>query len=256
MTLFLLTTAMFLLIYAVVSTDAFSNPSSSEFGFKAVAKKDIIVCEVTEADREEIALRKNDEPMFTAAVRRDLYNILRNPYEPNKGAPAPLSWWGDDSDVGSSQFGAILLAKNVSAYAFTDRLSYVDMERQPEFTILDDKSVLDAIAKIGQPVPEALAITKAFEAWLSQTAKSWGDVEVSELSVEFLVAFGTELTERLGVNHRILSTILSEEEKLVLRHPPFVSHVRPELVEKFQTKTEVSVDQRDAQMMWWDHEED
>lgn len=241
--------------YYIRKTFLRNENQERDFGFKAATKKEIIPIQVVAPDTEEINLRKLDEPMFTTAVRRDLYNILRNPYQPNEGAPAPLSWWGGDSDVENSQFGAILLARN-DEYAFTDRLAFEKTESETlGFSILDDQRILDAIAKMGQTTPESIAITKAFEAWLTQTAKNWGDTEVSKLSVDFLIAFGNEITERLGVNHRILSTALSDDEVEVLSREIFIKHVKPELVQQFQTKREVDIDKSDV-TMWWDHEDD
>jgi hypothetical protein len=260
---------------AATTTFLRNDKTEGDFGFQVAKQKEIIACDVTEPTAEEMALRQKDEPMFTAAVRRDLYNVLRNPYQPHQGAPAPLSWWGNedsDSAEGGSRFGAVLLAKksekadaDVSsrdwdAYAFTDRLAFD--HRQPEwrdYTVLDDTQVLDAMARMGQATPDANAISKAFEAWLEQTAISWGDLEVSGLSVDFLIAFGNELTDRLGVSHRILSSALSDDDIKVLLEPPFVNYVRPELLEQFQL-TKIEVDEEKAEStaaaLWWDYEEE
>lgn len=242
-----------------------------DFAFQATKEKEIVSCEVTEPTVEETADRKKDEPMFTAALRRDLYKVFRNPYQPHQGAPAPLSWWGNNEDADSEiagLFGIILLAKQSvtttarkwDAYAFTDRLVFDAQQSEwKEYTILDDGQLLDAMARMGKANPDSIALTKAFEVWLEQTALGWGDLEVSVLSVDFLIAFGNELTDRLGVNHRIQSSALSEDEMTVLSKPPFVNYVRPELLEQFQL-TNIEVDEEKAEStageLWWDHGDD
>eukprot|EP00980_Cylindrotheca_fusiformis_P014714 scaffold4004_cov105-Cylindrotheca_fusiformis.AAC.13 len=253
-----------------------------DFGFQATIQKDIIVCQVTEPTVEELQLRKNDEAMFTASVRRDLYNILRNPYQPHQGAPAPLTWWGNNEesdDANFSLFGAILLAKKSvtstiqadykrdwDAYAFSDRLSFnggsssssMQQSEWQEYEILDDRQMLDAIARMGKENADSIALTRAFEVWLEQIATDWGDLEVSILSVDFLIAFGNELTDRLGVNHRIQSSALSDDELKVLSEPPFVNYVRPELLQQFQL-SKIEVDEKRAETaaekLWWDNED-
>ncbi|CAJ1933302.1 unnamed protein product [Cylindrotheca closterium] len=262
-----------------------TSASTGGFGFQAMTPKPIIPSTVQENSDEEVEARLQDEPMFTASTRRDLYNIMRNPFKPHIGAPAPLSWWGSTEDGGdedhaveyeeSSQFGGILLGKRSSSsssevttsndiffwdtYAFTDRMTY-DPSTCEGFTVLDDNQVLSAIAILGSSsTAHSIALTKAFEAWLAELAAShWGDLEASRLSVEFLVAFGNELTERLGINHRILSTSLTHDEMEILSEPPFRSHVLPELLEDFQT-SDIEVDEEQAEAaastLWWDQDE-
>ena len=48
---------------------------------------------------------------------------------------------------------------------------------------MQDEHVLDAICNIGKNNPEALTVTKAFEAYLVQKVMIWGDSEASSLSV-------------------------------------------------------------------------
>ncbi|KAL3935794.1 MAG: hypothetical protein SGBAC_008758 [Bacillariaceae sp.] len=259
------------------------SSTNTNFGFQTITRKPIIPYTVVEEDEDdpaEVAARQNDEPMFTASVRRDLYNVMRNPFKPHIGAPAPLSWWGsaeDDSEYEeSSQFGGILLGKKEKdsasssgatpqdifywdTYAFTDRMTY-DPEACKGFAVLDDNQVVSAIAILGLgSSPHSITLTKAFEAWLSELAAShWGDLEVSKLSVEFLIAFGNELTERLGINHRILSTALTQDEMDILSEPPFAPYILPELLEDFQTsKIEVDEEQAEAtaSTLWWDQDE-
>ena len=50
-------------------------------------------------------------------------------------------------------------------------------------------------------------MTAAFEMYLTRKASGWSAADVSGLSLEFLVAFGRELTPRLDVHHRVRSTL-------------------------------------------------
>jgi hypothetical protein len=56
----------------------------------------------------------------------------------------------------------------------------------------------------------------------------------ARLSVEFTVAFGTELTSRLDINHRVRSTKLTPEELTTLRSPPFAPFVDEIALQIFQ----------------------
>jgi hypothetical protein len=199
----------------------------------------------TDVGTEELQSREKDRPMFTPAVRADVYNVLRHPNSPTTGAPAP----NPSSSSSSSPFQAILLAKQQNSqqqsgfdtYSFCDRALFEKMIEQDhpqlkQYTVLGNDEMMQAVACIGKTTPRALAITKAFEAYLSQTAWTWGDEEASGFSVEFLIAFGNELSTRLDINHRIRSTKLSDEEVDVLSNQPFCNYVQPEAMQVFQNK--------------------
>mmetsp|Transcript_23970 Transcript_23970/g.58586 ORF Transcript_23970/g.58586 Transcript_23970/m.58586 type:complete len:710 (+) Transcript_23970:85-2214(+) len=212
---------------------------------------------------EERIGRENDAPMFTPSVKADIYKVLRSPNDPKAGAQAPSSGPPTTSSSGkkassSSPFAAVLLAKlDEGTYAFCDRSLYDSMEQHKTsdddddspssaaawdklglYTPLDDDQMLKAVACIGQTTPNALAITKAFEAYLSQKAWAWGDYQASAFSIEFLVAFGNELSTRLDINHRIRSQKLSREELLILSKPPFCNYVQQDTMRIFQNQGE------------------
>ena len=80
------------------------------------------------------------------------------------------------------------------------------------FSVAADQTMLDALGKFGALEPHTMAVTVAFESFLSKLVASWRPHDVSRLSVNFLIAFGAELTRRLDVHHRIRSTKLSAQE--------------------------------------------
>ena len=56
----------------------------------------------------------------------------------------------------------------------------------------------------------------------------------ARLSVEFTVAFGSELTARLDINHRIRSTRLEPEQLATLRALPYAPFVDQNALQMFQ----------------------
>lgn len=203
------------------------------------SKKSAKIVEVpvrTHFDAVEMAGREQDKYMFSSAVRRDIYAILRNPNNVPWGASISV-------EEQSSVFGAVLLSKKSDAgewatFAFADRHAYEEMTglSKSKFVVLSDEEMSEAITHIGMVNPVALAVTEAFEAYLFQLAKEWGDREVVSLSIEFLTAFGRELSPRLNVNNKIRSTKLSKEEMLILATEPFSHCVDPEAMRFFQCK--------------------
>ena len=79
-----------------------------------------------------------------------------------------------------------------------------------------------------------MAVTVAFESFLSKLVASWRPHDVSRLSVNFLIAVGAELTRRLDVHHRIRSTKLSAAELATLRSLPFKNFVDLATLNTFQ----------------------
>jgi hypothetical protein len=178
-------------------------------------------------DQEELLARERDQPMFTPAVRRDIYRVLRNPRNPAEGAR---------TNDGPAMFESVLLAKSSERSAAWDSFAFARRGGNPSgYTVLDDEQMLEAISCIGKITPVALAVTQAFETYLSQMAESyWGEREAALLSVDFLVAFGNEMTQRLDVNNRIRSTRLTPQEIQVLSEQPFANFVDRESFEAFQ----------------------
>ena len=191
--------------------------------------QDIIAFEVTTIfDTEELQARERDQPMFTPAVRRDIYRILRNPRDPQDGTP----------QMTNNMFDSVLLAKSVSSSngGAWDSFAFAGPGANPRgYTVLDDEQMLEAISSIGRITPVALAVTQAFEAYLSQLVMTWGEREAACLSVEFLVAFGNEMTRRLDVNNRVRSTQLTAREIDVLKQQPFSNFVDAEALETYQS---------------------
>ena len=191
--------------------------------------QDIIAFEVTTIfETEELQARERDQPMFTPAVRRDIYRILRNPRDPGEGTP----------QMTNNMFDSVLLAKSVSSTngGAWDSFAFAGPGANPRgYTILDDEQMLEAISSIGKITPVALAVTQAFEAYLSQLVMTWGEREASYLSVEFLVAFGNEMTRRLDVNNRIRSMQLTPREVDVLKQQPFSNFVDAEALDTYQS---------------------
>ena len=58
--------------------------------------------------------------------------------------------------------------------------------------------------------------------------------QANALSVEFLVAFGNELGERLDIRQRVRSTTLMADELHTLRTPPFAALVDQGMLGMFQ----------------------
>jgi len=179
----------------------------------------------------EVAQRAPQEVLFTPAVRRDLYAIFLNP-----GAP------GTAAGAAAPTFGIALLGKPSVAGGALDTFAYVDRAAAETytaghlgFTLFDDKVLLDSLQQIGTTSPAGLAATIALEAYLAATAKaSWSTDTVRSLSVEFLTAFGVEMTPRLDVNHRVRATKLSPDDVRTLSTPPFNAFVDQSTLRTFQ----------------------
>jgi len=189
----------------------------------------------TIVDAQEIDSREVEASMFTQAVRKDVYTILKNPYSASHGGLAPDLWNSDD-------FGAALVVKKSSSgewdtYAFVDRHTFFNEMNveQAGYVALSNDDMIQAIDCIGNIDPLSLALTKAFEHYLSWLVQEWGDMDAaSSFSIEFLAAFGRELTERFDLNSRIRSGRLTEEDLKVLSTEAFAHCVDPEVMWAFQ----------------------
>lgn len=188
----------------------------------------------TQFDSDVMKAREQDLAMFSAALRRDIYRVLRNPNNILYGATIPIN-------VKTDVLGAVLLAKrgidgNWDSFAFADRHDFETLpsEEKEKFYKLDDSETIEAISHMGTINPVSIAITEAFEAYLAQLAVEWGDLEVAHFSVEFLVAFGQELTKRLDINNRLRSKKISRDELLLLASHPFSECVDPVAMRYYQ----------------------
>jgi len=154
----------------------------------------------------------------------------------NPGAP------GTAAGAAAPTFGIALLGKPSVAGGALDTFAYVDRAAAETytaghlgFTLFDDKVLLDSLQQIGTTSPAGLAATIALEAYLAATAKaSWSTDTVRSLSVEFLTAFGVEMTPRLDVNHRVRATKLSPDDVRTLSTPPFNAFVDQSTLRTFQ----------------------
>uniref|UniRef100_A0A7S2N096 Uncharacterized protein n=1 Tax=Helicotheca tamesis TaxID=374047 RepID=A0A7S2N096_9STRA len=222
----------------IISAGGLALSSSPVFPWQAsdtekIIAKDIIGHKASSENPDELAKRKKFLSVINTSVRRDVYNILINPTHPNKGAD-PSSMKGD----GLIPFGAALLAKasggkEIDTFAFVDREMVVG-SLPDEYQVLDDSNVIDAISNMGGTHPCALAVLETFEDYLKGKAETWTDQDISLLSVEFLVAFGRELTERLDIHHRIRSKKLSNDEILLLQNEPYSLYVNQDMLRAFQ----------------------
>ena len=211
-------------------------------------------------DPAEVAVRKAQESLFTPAVRRDIYAVLLNPTEPGV-SPASLSpaataavaqglipyevvliakvgetagsRSGTPVHIGANKCGSVGPAVEYDTFAFVCRSDAQQLEAAG-WSILGDDLVLNAVQHMGSANPLPLAATKAFEAFLSKCARKWTAQQISRLSVEFLIAFGKELTPRLGVAFRICTSILSDAEMTTLASAPFAAYVDRDLLSSFQ----------------------
>lgn len=179
----------------------------------------------------EISERQYQEPMFASgAALRDCYKFMVNPNAPGIAPPA-----GSKQHLGAALLGrATPPSTIINSFAFVDRSSLPAEPLPDGWKLLDDATLLSAVDHIGKSEPLPLAATQAFESFLARKALSWGDAEVAALSVEFLTAFGRELTPRLDVHHRIRSRLLSQEELATLTSPAFSQALDHSLLHRYQ----------------------
>lgn len=190
-------------------------------------------------DQSTLAERNAQTALFTGAVLRDAYHFLINP-------SAPAMALGAKSENGFSQhihhLGAALLGKRSTVSGSIDTLAFADRSALPAalpdgWTLLDDATTLSALDHLGETWPLALAATEAFEMYLARKAMAWSPSDTANFTVEFIVAFGRELTPRLDVHHRIRSTKLKDEEVAILRATPFAAGVDQSVLRRFQQPT-------------------
>ena len=177
-----------------------------------------------------VTARSAQTPLFSPAVRRDLYAIVLNPSAP--GAPV--------ADADPSGYGVAFIGKPSVLGGALDTLAYVDRAARPallsEWTLFEDSVLLESLQQIGLTTAPALATTLAFEQYLAATAKAaWTTDTVQRLSCEFLVAFAVEMTPRLDINHRVRSCKLSAADMATLSTAPFASFVDQGMLRTFQT---------------------
>ena len=177
----------------------------------------------------DLAERRSQEPMFTGVVLRDAYRFLCDPDLLGDGARPP-----------KQHLAAAMLGKPSGTAAGLDTFAFVDRAALPAsslpdgWQLLDDTTLLSALNHLGEATLLPIAATRAFEKYLQRKALHWSDEHTRRFSVEFLVAFGRELTPRLDVSHRIRSTKLTVEEYNALSGPPFSLGVDQGVLHRFQ----------------------
>ena len=215
------------------------------------------VAVATAPEPSELAARRQQEVLFTPAVRRDIYSILLNPADPGAEHAAPPP---QPSVAGRIPFRAALAAKSskdlsetkgaltavgppppkpdlrsLDTFAFIDRPAGEEPPLPSGWTVLSDDALLSALDHLGEAAPLPLAALKAFEQYLAHKAATcWGEAQAARLSVDFLIAFGCELTPRLDVHHRIRSGPLRDEELAALTSPPLCRFVDQAMLARFQ----------------------
>ena len=176
----------------------------------------------TTPDATEVSQREKEVPMWTPNVHRDIYNILLNPYLLN------IKYKGDQDA------GAVLVAKQMSSFAFVDKVNLKGVTLPAEWTILSDELLLNAIDHIGEVTAMALAVLKAFEKYLETKVKKWTGVDVANLSIEFLFCFGRELTPKFDLNHRLRTRQCTLSEQQILQSAPYAPFVSSVIVKRYQ----------------------
>lgn len=164
--------------------------------------------------------------MFTPTVRRDIYKILLSPTSP--GAP-PATPSAAASPAGV-EVGLAVDRTSPGACAFGMR----GQPLLPGFVLADDNELTGCIGMLGQTDAQAYTLLVAFESFLARAAQRWELAQTAALSVEFLVAFGAELTPRLDVMTRIRTAPLSATELATLRSPPWNAFVDQTSLNMFQ----------------------
>ncbi len=184
----------------------------------------LATCSVTATtpDAAELAQREKEVPMWTPNVHRDIYNILLNPYQLN-------SKYKGDVDA-----GAVLVAKQMSSFAFVDKVNLKGVGLPADWTILSHELILNAIDHMGELTANALAVLKAFEKYLETKVKKWTGVDVANLSVEFLFCFGRELAPKFDINHRLRTRQCTLSEQQLLQSAPYSQYISIEIVKRYQ----------------------
>jgi hypothetical protein len=159
---------------------------------------------------------------FSPEMRRDIYNLIRNPTALNE------EYEGE---------GVALVGQNTQqAFVFIDK---TDLKKSPlplGWEVLDDRLTIEAIDHIGDFTPLSSAVLRAFEKYLETKAQQWTGADVENLSVQFLICFGKELTPRLDINHRCRTRLLTTEEAGVLSTAPYNQFVDGNVMQLYQGK--------------------
>ena len=188
------------------------------------------------------AEREREKLLFVPAVRRAVYTCFINPRRPGAPNVSPTAEAVAAASQARIPFEVMLYAdRPLSKFVLLQadaacRFAFVTngLDAPAGFVAVGDAIVLDALKMLGDPSGTGVALVAAFETWLTLTAQGWTTADTELLPVEFLVAFGRELTQRLDCSHRIRSTKLDEESLRTLRTPPFDAYVDQPMLTSFQ----------------------
>ena len=169
-----------------------------------------------------IGQQQQQQQYFGPEMRRDIYNLICNPTVLNE----------DYEGEGVALVGQM----TQQAFVFIDK---TDLKKSPlplGWEVLDDRLTLEAIDHIGDFTPLSSAVLRAFEKYLETKAQQWSGADVENLSVQFLICFGKELTPRLDINHRCRTRLLTTEEAGVLSTAPYNQFVDGNVMRLYQGK--------------------
>ena len=201
----------------------FGSPTAAPGSFVSPSDVQAVAIVTRERERERV--------FFPPVVRRAIYNVLINPREPCAPNAAPSAAAAEAAVQGKVPF-------EVGLYTDATRAKYAFVTHGVTppwgFGPAAPSDLERAMRQLGDPSAFGVTITEAFEAWLAVVARGWTPQSVAQLPVEFLIAFGRELTPRLDVNDRIRSTRLDADTLATLRAPPFGRFVDSTLLDTFQ----------------------
>jgi len=204
-------------------------PAARMDAAKDISGQVVAVGPIPAAELEE---RRSQVTNFTPTVRRDIFNVLLNPYHPYEPVASSTAAANADGEVAFevSLWVKLATVEHPACCAFRTRAAGTLFG----YKIASEQQMINSIGMIGKADEQGYALTTAFESFVSAAAKGWEPQQTSHLSVEFLVAFGRELGRRLDITHRIRSSKLSADELNTLKTPPFSTFVNQWELQMFQ----------------------
>ena len=211
-------------------------------GMPLITAADIAAAENGPAPMLDLSSREAQVGLFTPATRRAIYAILLNPRNPTAPVAAPSPRAAAAAAAGEVPFEVGLWRApglgGTPAFCFVEHAAGAPKSGDPSAPWQEQSGevLLQAIASIGKPSPEAARrVTDAFEGFLSNLAAThWGAAQVAPLPVDFLLAFGRELTPRLDLMARVRGAKMEAAEVAALRSPPFAAFVDQQQLATFQ----------------------
>ena len=211
-------------------------------GMPLVTAADIAAAENGPQPMLDLSSRETQVGLFTPATRRAIYAILLNPRNPTAPVAAPSPRAVAAAAAGEVPFEVGLWMApghgGTPAFCFVEHAAGAPKSGDPSapWQLQSVDVLLQAISNIGKPAPEAARrVTDAFEGFLAKLAAThWGAAQVAPLPVDFLLAFGRELTPRLDLMARVRGAKMEAAEVAALRSPPFAAFVDQQQLATFQ----------------------